>query len=169
MKYIDEIEYSEKTDHTIYLDIDNDGIIEKTKYINEDNKLIITKNDEFLSEMNLVDYGVSFNGIGMHGSLYYFEYVSDYNANIYLHIYTSYLIGDDPDGNRISGGTDSYYKLIDNEWNESDYIHYKYSWDRQSPHSDIIYMEVNGQETDSADYIIEKYSPIENTYYEIPY
>jgi hypothetical protein len=105
----------------------------------------------------------------MHTALYCYEFVRDSAGEVYFHLYTSALIGDDDEGNRWTAGCDKYYELKDNMLVLADIINYSWVWSRGSDDSVMTDITVNGQEAVSLESVKSKYSAVENSYYEIPY
>jgi hypothetical protein len=154
---------------TIYLDINNDGSEEIIDYIQERNVLRIRSNNrQLLLEANLDYYSISSGGIGMGTVLNSYEFVRDSAGKVYLHIYTSSFIGDDPNGERYTSAMEKYYDLKNYELAAVDTINYTWVWDRIQSESEMTDIYINGQLADSLDSIKLKYTVIENTYVEIP-
>jgi len=153
---------------TVYLDINNDGREEIIDYLQERNVLRIRSNDrQLILEANLDDYGINSEGIGMGTASSFYEFVSDSEGKVYLHIYSSSFIGDGPDG-RYTSATEKYYELVNYELIAVDTIHYTWVWDRIQPESEMTDIYINEQPANSLDSIRSKYTVIENTYVEIP-
>ena len=162
---------SKSADSAVYLDIDNDGIQEKTEYLQDQNVLQITKNGQLFIQSNLYDYGVTFNGIGMHNALYFYEYVRDAESKVYLHFHTSALITDvSPDFKTYFSVREDYYDLVNSQWNLVDSASYVAVWDRlTTAPAQKTNITINGQPADSLESLQAKYTAIPGTYYEIPY
>ncbi|MCL1823808.1 MAG: hypothetical protein FWG44_06360 [Oscillospiraceae bacterium] len=154
--------------YSLLLDIDSDGIEEKTEYFTENNSLVIARNNEIVSKFSLHDAKINFNGIGMHVALYYFEYVNDSNNNVLLHTYATSYIGN-IDEKRYIMADEQYFEFNNGEFTPIDIINYQWVYSGGDSISERIGIKINGEETDSLESIEQKYTAIENTYFEIPY
>ena len=158
--------------NSIYLDIDNDGVREKTEYAPENNTLTITRNGKTLVKADLDDCGVDFSGLGSGRAQYYYDYVHDSDGKIYLHIYASNYIGfnEDEENNSFthySSGSEAYYEIKSGQLRPVDTV--KYTWESDDSGTQKIDISVNGQPVSSLKNIEAKYTAIENARYEIEY